>query len=72
MNPKKLETNTRSTRNLTPDAFRLALGRRYNRTKRSVGRPKNEDNLSQLSPAEELSGSTRKEAAKTAEIVRKV
>lgn len=49
-----MDANQLGRRNLKPDQFTLLLGRRYNRTKRSVGRPKNGDNLSQLSPAEEL------------------
>jgi N6-adenosine-specific RNA methylase IME4 len=34
-----IDANQLSRRNLTPDAFRLALGRRYNRTKKAEGRP---------------------------------
>jgi DNA primase catalytic subunit len=36
--------NQLTRRNLTKDAFTLALGRRYNRTKKAAGRPKKGDN----------------------------
>ncbi len=34
-----IDANQIARRNLTPDAFKLALGRRYNRTKKGVGKP---------------------------------
>lgn len=39
-----IDANQLGRRNLTPDAFRLLLGRRYNRTKKPVGAPKGNKN----------------------------
>jgi len=44
-----IDKNQIARRNLSPDDFRLAVGRRYNRTKKAAHRPeKNADNLSTL------------------------
>ena len=42
-----IDANQLGRRNLSPDAFKLLLGRRYNRTKKRVGRP---DKLDQIDP----------------------
>lgn len=68
---------TTARRNLTPDAFKNALGRRYNRTKKSHGgdrksKPQNEDLIStaqKLAKEHGVSRATVKRAGKFAEEV---
>jgi DNA modification methylase len=74
-----MDANQLGRRNLSPDAFRLALGRRYNRTKKADGQrgPKKLDQNEPASTAEVLSkqhsvsAATVKRAGKFAEEVEK-
>lgn len=73
-----IERNQLGRRNLTPDIFKLILGRRYNRQKKAEGRPEKLDQNEPVNPqstAERLaaehhvSPATVKRAAKFAEAV---
>jgi N6-adenosine-specific RNA methylase IME4 len=75
-----MDANQLGRRNLTPDAFKLALGRRYNRTKKAAHRPKELDQIDPVNPistaaklAKEhsVSEATVKRAGKFAEEVAK-
>lgn len=74
-----MDKNQLGRRNLTPDAFRLLLGRRYNRQKKAVGKPAGTilDQIDPISTADKLaqehgvSAPTVKRAAKFAEEVEK-
>jgi DNA-binding transcriptional regulator YhcF (GntR family) len=71
-----IDQNQLARRNLTPDAFKLALGRRYNRTKKTHGgdrksSPQNEDlkTATKLAAEHGVSKSTVERAGKFAEEV---
>jgi len=72
-----MDANQLGRRNLTPDAFRLALGRRYNRTRKGVGKPagtilgQNEpiSTAAKLAKEHSVSEATVKRAGKFAEEV---
>lgn len=74
-----MDANQLGRRNLNPDQFRLLLGRRYNRQKKSVGKPAGAilDQFDPISTAEKLaaehgvSAPTVKRAGKFAEEVEK-
>lgn len=75
-----IDKNQLGRRNLTPDAFKLLLGRRYNRVKKAQHRPEKRDQIDPVTPqrtAERLatehsvSPATVKRAAKFAEEVEK-
>jgi len=75
-----MDANQLGRRNLTPDAFKLALGRRYNRTKKANGQ-RGPEKLDQIDPAfstaaklakeHSVSEATVKRAGKFAEEVAK-
>lgn len=73
-----MDKNQLGRRNLSPDDFRLLVGRRYNRLKKAQGRPEKRDQIDPVIPqrtaeriAEEhgISAPTVKRAAKFAEAV---
>jgi len=71
-----MDANQLGRRNLSPDAFRLLIGRRYNRTKKAAHRPKGDQNdhlktADKLAKEHGVSAPTVRRAAKFAEEVEK-
>ena len=72
-----MDTNQLGRRNLSPVDFKLALGRRYNRTKKSVGKPEGTilgqidpiSTAAKLATQHGVSEATVKRAGKLAEAV---